>query len=281
MSNARSRSAAWILVVALALIAPAFCQAPPQPMQVVPAEPPAQAAPAAPAQPPAQSSSSLNVPETLHYSISWRIFTAGIATMHLERPSADRWQATVKANSTGFVSRVFKVDDVFVSRFSGEKMCSQGIVKTIHEGRRDRETRIDFDTARKTAVVKETDLNSKKLVRQGEHAIPECVYDVVAALYYVRSIPLEVGKSFQLQINDGAQTLPITVEVQAKEEVKTPSGTFRCIRLEPRVFGGTLFKRSGRMQIWLSDDPQRLLVQLKARLFWGTVSATLQRVERK
>jgi hypothetical protein len=30
------------------------------------------------------------------------------------------------------------------------------------------------------------------------------------------------------------------------------------------------------MQIWFSDDPQRLLVQLKAKLFFGTVSAVLQ-----
>ncbi len=280
MPKTRRRDVARTLVAAIALMGGAFCQAPrpAQPAAPAAAELAAQAAKVAPGQ---QAPSPFTVPETLYFSISWRIFTAGEASVRLERPSPDHWQATVKANSTGFVSRVYAVKDTYVSRFSGPQMCSQGILKTIHEGRRHRETRIDFETARKTAVVKETDLTDKKLVRQGEHAIPECVYDVIAALFYVRTVPLEVGKNFQLQINDGAQTLPITVEVQAKEEVKTPSGTFRCIRLEPRVFGGTLFKRSGRMQIWLSDDPQRLLVQLRARLFWGNVNAVLQRVERK
>ncbi len=223
--------------------------------------------------------------ETLRYEISWRIFKAGEASIRVENhKSSDGppyWQATVNANSTGFVSKLYKVEDKYVSRFDNGAMCSQFIHKTVHEGRRHRSIRIDFHRDRKLAVLKETDLANNQFLRQAEHPIPGCVYDVVSALFYVRSQPLEVGKSLQVHINDGAQTLPIYVEVQAKEEVKTDAGTFRTIRVEPKVFDGSLFRRSGRMWIWISDDPQRMLIQLKAKVFVGTITAALQGVDNK
>lgn len=272
------------LMMAMIAAAPAQERLPapstaPAPTPAAVVEPVTSAQPAASAAPSIPFSSG----ETLHYEMSWRLFRAGEASIHVQqaqdKPGA--WEATIKAYSTGFVSKLFKVDDTFVSRFTGPEMCSESMHKTVHEGRRHRDIRIDFHKDRKVASIRETDLTKNQLVRQVDHAIPECAFDVLSAFFHVRTRPLEVGKSFQMPINDGVHTLSATVEVQAKEEVKTPAGTFRAIRVEPKVFGGTLFKRSGRMQIWLSDDPLRLMIQLKARMFWGTLTGSLQRVERK
>lgn len=249
-----------------------------------PAGPPAQAQPPAP-----PIVAHFPSGETLSYAISWRLFTAGEARMHIEsHPVTDgsvpHWQASISVISTGFVSLLYKVEDTMVSNFENTRsglMCSISLVKTLNEGRRHRETHIDFQRDRKVAVIKETDLAKGQVLRQAENPIPACAYDVISALYYVRSMPLEVGRNFEIQVNDGGKTLPIIVEVQAKEEVKTNAGTFRAVRVEPKVFGGTLFRRSGRMLIWFSDDPQRLLLQLKAKLFVGTISAILQQVEHK
>lgn len=246
------------------------------------AGPPAQAPPA-----PMAVTAPFTSGETLSYEISWRLFTAGEARLHIEsRPGppggASYWQGSISAISTGFVSLLYKVDDTVVSTFldgKSSQMCSTSLVKTLNEGRRHRETRLDFQGRRKVVVIKETDLAKGQVVRQAEEPAPACAYDIVSAIYYVRSLPLEIGRKYEVPISDGGKTLPVTVEVQAKEEVKTGAGNFRTIRLEPKVFGGSLFKRSGRMQIWFSDDPQRLLVQLKAKLFVGTISAVLQKKE--
>lgn len=289
----RLRMTASLLAAMLVVLFGAWAQAPapPQPSGRPPASqqdttPPAARPGQAAAPAPAESHARAPFPsgETLYYNIAWRVFTAGEARMHIQhhRPEGGKpfWEATVTANSTGFVSKLYKVEDKMVSRFQNGEMCSTSLTKIIHEGRRHRDIRINFEKDRGKAVLKETDLAKNEMVRQVENDIPECVYDVVSALFYVRSLPLEVGKTLEIQLNDGGQTLPITIEVQAREEVRTNAGVFRAIRVEPKVFGGTLFRRSGRMQMWFSDDPQRLLVQLKARLFVGTISAVLERVER-
>ena len=219
--------------------------------------------------------------EKLEYDISWRIFPAGQAQMSLARDTTGplpSWHATVEVHSTGIVSRLYKVEDVYSSTFQNGPLCSEQILKVIHEGSRHREIQIEFQRQRRMSVLKETDLAKNKLVRQAENPIPPCAFDVVSALYYVRAQKLEIGKSFRVPVNDGSHTILIDVEVQAREEVKTPAGVFQTIRVEPQVFGGTLFKKSGRMLLWLTEDPTHRLVQLKAKLFIGTITAVVNRV---
>lgn len=270
-----------LLVLALsgAWLAPAGGAQAPAPPRTEPARRPAVAPAAAPA---AETPVPFRAGQTAVYSIAWRLFTAGEARMRIERaPNGRDWQGSINAASTGFVSKLYPVNDTITSTFSASGLCSQSIVKVINEGRRRRETRIDFDRERKVAITREIDPATGQQFKQTEHPIPECAFDVVSALYYVRTLPLEVGRSFQLQLNDGGPTLPITVEVQAREDVKTDAGIFHAIRVEPRLTGGNLFRRGGRIQIWFTDDSQRLLVQLKARLFVGTISASLSQVEHR
>jgi hypothetical protein len=214
--------------------------------------------------------------ETFEYDIAWRVFGAGKAKMSIvEVPGPPhQWKATVEANSTAFVSKLYQVADIFRSTFQADTYCSEQLTKSIHEGSRHRDIRIDFNPERKIASIREMDLTKNQQVRAQDNPIPACAFDVVSGIYYIRTVKLEVGKPFQVPINDGGHTLLIDVEVQAKEEIKTPAGVFKTIRIEPLVFGGTLFKKSGRMQIWLTDDASRRLVQLKARLFIGNITAT-------
>jgi hypothetical protein len=215
--------------------------------------------------------------ETSDFQISWNVFGAGSAHFTLtDVPGAAKptWRATVEAQSTGIVTRLYKVDDVYRSTFLAGTYCSEQLEKTIHEGNRQRDLKIDFDAQRRMASVRETDTAHNHVMRQQESPIPQCAFDVISGLYYVRSLKLEVGKPFQVPINDGGHTVLVDVEVQAREEIKTPAGVFHTIRIEPQVFGGTLFKKSGRLQIWLTDDDKHRMVQLRARLIFGNITAT-------
>jgi len=40
-------------------------------------------------------------------------------------------------------------------------------------------------------------------------------------------------------------------------------------------------KSKGRIWIWYSDDANHTPVQMRARMFWGTITFRLTRVERK
>jgi hypothetical protein len=219
--------------------------------------------------------------EMLTYDVMWSIFRAGEVTSTLrqkEEGSSDVYEVTATARSEGFVSLLIDVDNELRSVFSPQTLCSQQISKRINEGRRHKDTQIVFDDVRKLAVLDERDLSRPGApAKHAENEIPPCVEDVVAAFYYLRRQPMEVGHTIELPVNDGAKTQRVVVEVQARERVQTPMGTFDTFRVEPKVFNG-LFQRKGRMLIWFSADSQRLPVRIKAMISVGSLTGTLRSV---
>ena len=207
--------------------------------------------------------------ETLTYDVTWTVFRAGEVTATIQTSRAgnrDAYEVTATARSQGFVSLLFDVNNVFRATSSPQTLCSEGIVKTVNEGRRHKDTHITFDYDRKLALLDERDLNQPKAPpKHAEFDIPPCVEDVVTAFYYLRRQRLEIGHTIELPINDGSNTRRVIVEVQAREKVQTPMGTFDALRVEPKVFNG-LLKRKGRMLIWFSADERQLPLRIKAMI---------------
>jgi hypothetical protein len=219
--------------------------------------------------------------ETLTYDVMWTVFRAGEVTSTLAAGTEGRHevnQITTTARSEGFVSLLFAVDNVFRATSSSQTLCSETIVKNVSEGRRHKDTQIVFDYARKLALLNERDLNQPNAPpKHAEFDIPSCVEDVVTAFYYLRRQPLEIGRTIELPVNDGSRTQRVIVEVQAREKVQTPLGTFDTLRVEPKVFGG-LLNRKGRMLIWFSADRRQLPVRIKAMIAVGSITGTLRSV---
>src|SRR5882672_10432306 len=68
------------------------------------------------------------------------------------------------------------------------------------------------------------DKNDAKEEKKGE--IPANVLDVLSSLYYIRSQPVEVGKSFTLDVHSGDKTFPLLVKVKKLEKIKVKAGKF-------------------------------------------------------
>lgn len=232
-----------------------------------------------PAEEPARAWS---VNEGLVYDVSWKIFPAGVAEMRVNKATRNghgvfHVQASVR--STGLVAALFRVEDFFDSEFDSATNCSFGLHKRTREGWRRRDTRIRFDSNRRLSLLEERDPSqSDQPPKFDQNRIEPCTQDVISAIYYVRLLPLAVGRTFEFPINDGGKTYQVHVEVQAREEVKTGLGPIPAYRIEAKVFEG-LFRRKGRLWVWYSDEPRHLPIQMRARIAWGTLTGTLARVE--
>ena len=128
-------------------------------------------------------------------------------------------------------------------------------------------------------MLNETNLKTNEKKRE-EHDIPGCVTDVVSGVLYVGSLPLAPNATYIFPLNDGGKTVNVQAHVEGKEQVKTPAGTFNTIRVGPEGDYGPL-KNRGRIWIWYTDDAQHLPVQMRARLFWGTLTVYLTGVDGK
>ena len=215
--------------------------------------------------------------ETLHYEGEWRFFTAGVATVKMERVGSQN-HINFTADSTGVVALLYRVADRFDSYFDAKSLCSQRLVKHTEEGSHRRDTVITYEYNRGKSVLEEKNLKTNQQKRV-ENDIPGCVTDVLSGMAYVASLPLTVGATYVFPLNDGNATVNVQANVEGKEQIKTPAGTFQTVRLGSEGNAGVL-KNRGRMWIWYTDDDRHLPVQMRAKLFWGTLTIYLTSISK-
>jgi hypothetical protein len=213
---------------------------------------------------------------TLTYSAEWRLFNAGTATMRMESAGREhRIYAT--ADAQGFVAVLYHVHDIFEAFFDPATLCSLNITKHSEEGFRRHDTNVVFDYARKKSVLNEKNLKTVES-KHDENDIPGCVTDIVSSPFYIASLPLTNGSVYRFPLNDGGKTVNARATVEGRDEVKTPVGTYKTVRVNVVADSGSLMNK-GQVWIWFSDDAARTPVQMKARLFWGTLVFHLQKME--
>jgi hypothetical protein len=210
--------------------------------------------------------------QTLTYSVDWRVFPAGMAVVHFEA-AGDHEHIVASAYTSGAINLLFHVTDNFQSEFDREKGCTYDFDKQTVEGRRQNSSTLHIDYADSKSI-----LNEKNLVNgQTKHVVSPvqgCLTDLLTGVFYPSSQPLLIGHSFVIPVADAQRTVLVTMKVEDREEVKTPQGTFKTIRVQPTADAGVV-KNRGNIWIWYTDDDRHLPVQMRARLFWGTITFRL------
>jgi hypothetical protein len=211
---------------------------------------------------------------TYVYLVEWHLITAGTAVMKMETTGSER-KVTASAESSGAVNVIFPVHDRFESRFDPRTFCSLSIFKHSEEGSHKRETSIHFDYARKKSTLDEKNLKTSE-TKHVENDLAGCATDVITGFYYLQSLPLQPGASYEFPISDGKTTI-VRATVDKHEQIKVPAGTFPAVLVTAEATSGPL-KSKGKVWAWYSEDPSHTPVQMRAKLGWGTLLFRLQRI---
>ncbi len=252
-----------VLLCALAVAASSLAQQTAQ--QVAPLSPP-------------RADFSFPQKQTLTYTVDWRVFPAGTAVLHFEA-TGNSERITANADTVGAINLIFHVGDQFQSTFDRDKGCTEEFDKQTVEGRRQVNSTLKLDYAQGKSILDEKNLVTGKS-KHVEAAVPGCMTDLLSGIYYAASQPMEVGKSFVIPVVDAMHIVPVTMKVEGREEIKTTLGTFKTLRVQPTAAAGVV-KNRGNIWIWYTDDDRHLPVQMRARLFWGTITFRLTGNENK
>jgi hypothetical protein len=217
-------------------------------------------------------------PEALSYRVEWLGIHAGNARFSWSPANAGEasgWRATLDLESVGLVSKFYKVNNQYSSTLD-DQLCVRSSLLKARERGGERETQVTFDRQRQKAVYLERDLVKKRVADAHEIDVPACVHDVLGALQRLRAMRLETGQSTEIPLSDGKKSILARVEAQERETVRTPTGSYKTIRYEAFLFDNLLYRRKGRLFVWLTDDQRRLPVQIRMRLSLPIGTVTLQ-----
>src|SRR5262249_48239978 len=94
--------------------------------------------------------------------------------------------------------------------------------------------------------------------------------------YRMRILDIELGQSRQIPVSDGKKTAMVRVDALSRDQVKTPSGSYKTVKYEAYLFNNVIYRRSAHVYVWLTDDARRLAVQVQVRLQLHIGTITLQ-----
>ncbi|HET9452793.1 MAG TPA: DUF3108 domain-containing protein, partial [Gemmatimonadaceae bacterium] len=97
-------------------------------------------------------------------------------------------------------------------------------------------------------------------------------------LYWMRTIPLEVGETYTFDRYFRPDRNPVRIHVLRRERIRVPAGEFNAIVVQPTIRTRGIFSEGGHAEIWFADDSTRRILQMKSRLAFGSLNLYLTAV---
>jgi hypothetical protein len=189
--------------------------------------------------------------------------------------------ARLHLETVGLVAKLYRVRADYTVTF-GDGFCADSSQMVAEEGRKRRETKVSYRRTPGKAEYVETDLLANKVVRVNQIDVPSCVHDILGGLAQLRQTGLEPGKEISLPISDGRKSADVRIVIQRREKVRTKAGEFQTVRAEAFLLNNVIYRRKGRLFVWLTDDQRRLPVQVRIQMpfYLGTVTLQLEKEDR-
>ena len=173
----------------------------------------------------------------------------------------------------------FKVRDQYDSYIDKETLLPSTSIRNVREGKYRLYDKVTFDQeARKASSLRG---RSKDKARLREYDIDGCMHDILSIIYYSRNLQFEqysVGQEFPVKIFMDKEVWPLKVKYKGKEERKKikGKGRYKTIKFSPEVIEGKVFKKGTEMNIWVSDDQNRIPLLIESPVSVGSVKAVLK-----
>ncbi len=221
---------------------------------------------------------------TIVANYRWGLINAdvGEATMTIDEGRfRDTHYFVVRAYATTykFWDNFFLVRDVYEGQFDTESLRPLYFHRNINEGGYKIFGTVHFNDKDYTikSSTKRNDDPPKDTLLQGR----SCTYDLISLFYNSRNLDfsnLSPGKiyPFSLTVDDEIYNLGYRF---IGYEVKKISGlgTFRTLHFAAQLVAGDVFTGENELDIWITDDPNRVPLLIQSAVKVGRVSARLSK----
>jgi Protein of unknown function (DUF3108) len=156
--------------------------------------------------------------------------------------------------------------------------------KVDEQGKRVRTSEAVFDQGAKRVEYTERNPNdAQQPARVITAALSGPTQDIVSAIYFLRTLPLTPGQSFNLAVSDSGRVFQVPATVVAeKKPMKSVLGKIAVVRIDVDLFGPgrPIEQGKGKMSIWVSNDERRLPIKARLSTDMGQLDITLKSVQR-
>lgn len=166
-----------------------------------------------------------------------------------------------------FYDGIFKVRDKYETYIDTATFQPYRFVRNVNEGSYKKYELVDFNKTSNAAVTND-----------GVFKVPECVQDVLSAIYYARNIDwnkYKPGDKITFNLFLDKEVFEMYIRYLGKETVKTKYGKFKAIKFKPLLIKGTIFEGGEKMTVWVSDDKNHVPLRVESPISVGSVKVDM------
>lgn len=209
-----------------------------------------------------------SIGEKLTYTMHYGFVDAGRAVLEVQKTdkkinNRDLFHVVGKGKTLGAFNWFFKVQDRYETFMDAESMIPWIFIRRVYEGG----TVINQDY---------TFFQHKQQVNDGKtnYDVPANIQDMISSYYYARTLDFsnaEKGDVFEFNTFVDGEVYPLKIKFLGKETIKIRSGKYKCLKFCPVIQTGRIFKNEEDLQVWISDDENKIPLLAKANIMVGSI----------
>lgn len=211
--------------------------------------------------------------EKLTYLISMLGIPMGSAELEAKNENGEIW-LTLRVRSNAAISNFYPVDDLVETRHIDGKFILTKIRQQEGSFKSDEGFTINQQKKRVSWFDNLGGRSQTVTVPTDE------VLDTLSGIYSLRNRQLQVGKAETLHIFDSETYAEVPVEILRRETVLLPNLTMvDTLVVQPLQKNAGIFRRTGDILIWMTDDAYKVPVKIISSVAFGMVTVELVSAE--
>ena len=210
----------------------------------------------------------------ISYSGWWKAGEATLSVTNETLKGKPIYHVKGKGVTTGMTKLFFGVEDYYETYIDKKTTLPYRFIRKIDEGGHTKDKIIDFNQQSNVATVNDKKHNEVKTFQTEPN-----IHDMVSAFYYLRnsidSENLKDGDETVINMFFDQENFKFKLKFLGREEVKTKFGKVKALIFRPYVQAGRVFKEKESLTVWISDDQNKIPLQIKADLAVGSLKADI------
>lgn len=212
------------------------------------------------------------VGERLDYKLKYGFFTGAEAHLRVEESDIKfngkpAYHIIADGNTAGTFDVFYKVRNRYETYIDKATLLPYLYIEDRHEGNWKHSDKVSFDHKA-----------DKITANKGTFPFKGQVFDFPSAYFFARCLDvskMRIGEKFDLRyfLEDSIQTLGITYI--GKEKIKCALGTFNCLKFNPTIIPGRIFRKNSKLYLWITDDNNRIPLKAHVEVVLGSVTMEL------
>ena len=214
----------------------------------------------------------------MYYNWGAAWVSAGEVTFKVQ-DDGNQYHISVDGHTYKSYEWFYKVRDAYDTYLDKNSLLPIVSERDVAEGKYRLYDKVVFDQATHSATSYRGD--SRNDTKTKTFDVKECMHDIVSTIYYARNVDYNQytkGMTFPVKVFMDGEAFPLSVKYKGKQNYLAlrDMGHYNAIKFSPQVVNGRVFKDGSELNVYISDDQNKIPLLIESPLSVGSVKAVLK-----